>query len=66
MSTTTTMTTTRRMGDNSLPYCRREDIALLQILWDGHSTSSGVGYVKDMTGPELILCLLVGGHDGDS
>ena len=45
---------------------RREDVALFRILWDGHSTSSGAGYVEDVTGPELVSCLLVGGHGGDS
>ena len=44
--------------DGEFPNERhRPDVALYRILWDGYNTTSGVGYVEDVTEGELVSCL---------
>lgn len=35
----------------------KSNITLFRILWDGYNTTSGMGYVEDLTESELVSCL---------
>lgn len=53
--------------DGEFPNERhRSNITLYRILWDGYNTTSGMGYVEDVTESELVSCLRLLDNDSNN